>query len=70
MESISGKWCQRALAASLIVPLLFMNVSCTAYDLRHSPVVQPLPVDKTKTIVLHQGDRFVKLESFELGEHE
>ena len=62
----SVKWWQRVLAAFLIVPLLFMNVSCTAYTLRQSTIVHPLPVDKSNNIVLHQGGRSVKLDSFEL----
>jgi len=70
MCSISGKWWQRVLAAFLIVPLLCMNVSCTAYSLRQSETLHPLPLEKPNTVVLHQGDRFVKLESFELDEEE
>ena len=65
-----GKWWQRVLAGFLIVPLLCMNVSCTAYSLRQSETLRPLPVEKSKVVVLHQGNRFVKLQSFELDEEE
>jgi len=66
----SGKWWQRVLAAFLIGPLLCMNVSCTAYSLRQSETLRPLPVEKSKVVVLHQGNRFVRLQSFELDEEE
>jgi len=32
--------------------------------------MEPLPVDQSKTVVLHQGNSFVKLKSFELRQSE
>jgi len=56
----------------MILSLLFMNVSCASYQLRDTGGVgiESLPADHSKIIVLHQGNRFVQLKSFELLQSE
>jgi hypothetical protein len=54
----------------MIVSILLMDVSCASYVLHETQVKEPFPVDQSKNVVLHQGNRFVKLKSFEMHESE
>ena len=57
----------------MIVSLLLMDVSCASYYLHATTSVNGLPtfpVDQSKTVVLHQGNRFARLKSFEMHESE
>jgi hypothetical protein len=67
VHNANNRWGERFL---LIVALLLMNVSCASYVLHETQVKEPFPVDQSKTVVLHQGNRFVKLKSFEMHESE
>ena len=65
MHPYLGTW-QQTIASFIVASFFLVNASCGVYSVRASPAAHSLRVDKSKTIILHQGDRFVKLESFEL----
>ena len=65
MHPYSGTW-QQTIASLIVASFLLVNASCGIYSVRESSAPRFLRFDKSKTVVLHQGHRFVKLESFEL----